>query len=157
MCGIGGVLFHRDVDNAPRAGRAPRWTQTLLDRLRHRGPDGDGIFVDDGVLLAHTRLALVDTSAAGAQPLSTPDGRFVLVVNGEVYNHHRLRVQLVREGAVFRSRCDAEVLLWLLALRGAAGLDDVEGEYALGAPLFGDDLMGGSASGLARRGIPSRR
>jgi asparagine synthase (glutamine-hydrolysing) len=130
MCGIGGVLFHADVDGAPRVGQPPRWTQTLLDRLRHRGPDGDGVFVDDGVLLAHTRLALVDTSDAGKQPLTTPDGRFVLVVNGEVYNHQRLRPQLVRAGAVFRSRCDAEVLLWLLALRGVAGLDDVEGEYA---------------------------
>lgn len=130
MCGIGGVLFHADVESAPRLGLPPRWTQTLLDRLRHRGPDGDGVFVDDGVLLAHTRLALVDTTDAGQQPLTTPDGRYVLVVNGEVYNHQRLRPQLVREGAVFRSQCDAEVLLWALALRGVAGLDDVEGEYA---------------------------
>ncbi|MDP2344769.1 MAG: asparagine synthase (glutamine-hydrolyzing) [Deltaproteobacteria bacterium] len=130
MCGIAGVLFHRDDEGAPRRGHpAPSFTRVLRDRLAHRGPDGDGVYVDDGTALVHTRLALIDP-AGGAQPLQTPDGRFVVVVNGEIYNHAALRSSLAARGAVFRTRSDAEVLLWTLALRDVDGLDELEGEYA---------------------------
>ena len=130
MCGIGGVLFHPDDVDSPRRGLPmPRCAAILLARLAHRGPDGDGVFVDDGVVLVHTRLALVDP-VGGAQPLRTPDGRFVVIVNGEIYNHNDLRPELQRRGAVFRTRSDAEVLLWTLALHGTDGLQKLEGEYA---------------------------
>jgi asparagine synthase (glutamine-hydrolysing) len=130
MCGIGGVLFHRDDDNGPRRGRpAPPFSRVLLERLAHRGPDGRGVYVDDGVALVHTRLALSDPGG-GAQPLQTPDGRFVVVVNGEIYNHASLRRSLSARGALFRTRCDAEVLLWALAIDGVDGVDQLEGEYA---------------------------
>lgn len=132
MCGIGGVLFQREGDDAPRRHRPlPQRLQQMQRALRHRGPDGEGCFVDDGVALVHTRLALVD-AGLGQQPMTTPDGRFTLVMNGEIYNHADLRRRLAARGAVFRSRCDAEVLLWALALADddPTVVDDLEGEYA---------------------------
>ncbi len=153
MCGIGGVLLLHNrqgcVDDEPRAGRQPpSWTATLLQTLAHRGPDGSGVFVDDGVVLAHTRLALVDP-AGGQQPITSPDARFALVVNGEVYNHRALQPRLARRGARFRSGSDAEVLLWTLILDGVAGLDDIEGEFAFcfwdaraRQAVLGRDLLG---------------
>ncbi len=137
VCGIAGVLFHRDDEACPRRGRPPpAFTRTLRDVLQHRGPDGDGVFVDDGVALVHTRLALVDVEH-GRQPMSTPDGRFTLVVNGEIYGHRRLRPLLETRGAIFRTHSDSEVLLWALALALLRDDDepprtpvDIEGEYA---------------------------
>ncbi|HEY4223270.1 MAG TPA: asparagine synthase (glutamine-hydrolyzing) [Myxococcota bacterium] len=157
MCGIAGVLFHPDHDgHAPRRDRpAPALAHTLRERLAHRGPDGHGVFVDDGVALVHTRLALVDR-AGGAQPMATPDGRFVLVVNGELYGHRQERARLEGRGAVFRTRSDAEVLLWTLALTLDSGADAcaralarLEGEFAFclwdrrsRSALLGRDRLG---------------
>jgi asparagine synthase (glutamine-hydrolysing) len=95
----------------------------------HRGPDGAGSFVDDGVALVHTRLALVDVSG-GAQPLRSPDGRYALIVNGELYGHRARLKHLEARGAQPQTRSDGEVLLWTLILDGPAGLDAVVGEYA---------------------------
>ncbi|HEY1098305.1 MAG TPA: asparagine synthase (glutamine-hydrolyzing) [Myxococcota bacterium] len=142
MCGIGGRLFGVRGDDDVRR------TDTLSAALRHRGPDGDGVFSDDDVLLVHTRLALVDV-AGGAQPLVSSNGRSALVVNGEIYNHRALRPRLEARGAVFRTRSDSEALLWTLLLDGAAGLVDVEGEYAFAffdgacrTALLGRDPLG---------------
>ena len=150
MCGIGGVLFlHDDTGGLLRHQQPPPpFLTTLQQRLSHRGPDGTGVFVDDGVGLVHTRLAINDP-VGGQQPLMTPDGRFVLVVNGEIYGHRRQRQQLEARGARFASTSDAEVLLWTLALRGVAGLTDIEGEFAFCCwdritrqGVFGRDLLG---------------
>jgi asparagine synthase (glutamine-hydrolysing) len=128
MCGIGGVLFAPDDGDAPRRDRPPpRFVDGMRRALAHRGPDGDGCFVDDGVALVHTRLALVDP-AGGAQPLRCDDG--ALVVNGEIYNHRALRAALMAEGARFVTGSDSEVLLALLVRHGEAALARVEGEYA---------------------------
>jgi len=130
VCGIGGVLFHRDDGSAPRrGGPLPPALSRLQVALHHRGPDGVGAFVDDGIALVHTRLALVDV-AAGQQPLRTPDGRYALVVNGEIYGHRRRRDDLLGRGAVFQTRSDAEVLLWSLVTDGPAAVFDLEGEFA---------------------------
>jgi asparagine synthase (glutamine-hydrolysing) len=103
MCGIAGrVSLRREVD--PGAlGRAAAL-------LRHRGPDGSGDFVKDGVALVHTRLAIVDL-AGGAQPMTNEDGRVVVVCNGEIYNHADLRAELEPRGHVFRTRCDTEAIV----------------------------------------------
>jgi len=130
MCGIAGVLFQRPVSAGARHNQPPpAFCAQLVRSLSARGPDGHGVFVDDGVALVHTRLSLVDL-AGGQQPISTADGRHVLIVNGEVYNHQRLRPLLEARGARFRTRSDSEVLLWALALDGAEGLASIEGEYA---------------------------
>jgi asparagine synthase (glutamine-hydrolysing) len=120
--------------------------------LAPRGPDGGGRHAGrlgpHPVTLATRRLALVDP-AGGRQPFVRPSGA-VLVMNGEVYNHERLRRELEARGETFRTRCDGEVLAALLDREGAAGLARVEGSYAfafLGAPA-GPLLLGRDPSGV---------
>jgi len=109
MCGIAGVVrYGRSPDEA--AARA------MMRALRHRGPDGEGVAVARSVALAHTRLALID-AAHGAQPMASPDRRFWLTYNGEVYDHIELRAEL-RERWDFRTRTDAEVVLAACATWG---------------------------------------
>ncbi|NJB69228.1 asparagine synthase (glutamine-hydrolysing) [Desulfobaculum xiamenense] len=84
-----------------------------------------------GLALGHRRLSILDLSPAGRQPMCTPDGRYWIVYNGEIYNHVELREDLERAGETFRSTSDTEVLLRLLALRGEAALGELEGMFAL--------------------------
>jgi len=118
MCGINGIL--RLTDAAPAIDR-----DELLrtrDAMAARGPDGAGVWIsgDGRVALASRRLAILDLSEAGAQPMPSADGRFQLVLNGEIYNFPELRRELEGEGVRFRSRSDTEVVLALYARQGAA-------------------------------------
>lgn len=90
--------------------------------LAHRGPDGEGFWIDEqaGIALGHRRLAIVDPSDAGRQPMVSPDRRYVFMVNGELYNFLELREELERAGAEFAGSCDAEVMLQAVV---AWGLD----------------------------------
>jgi asparagine synthase (glutamine-hydrolysing) len=129
MCGINGIL--RLAQSAPAIDR-----EELLrsrDAMTSRGPDGAGAWTsEDGrVALASRRLAILDLSAAGAQPMASADGRFHAVLNGEIYNFAELRRELEAEGARFRSRSDTEVVLALYAREGAALLPRLRGMYAL--------------------------
>lgn len=85
----------------------------MHDSLAPRGPDGEGIWVleECGIALAHRRLAIIDLSAAGAQPMASGDGALRIVYNGEIYNYRALRNDLIAEGVSFRSDSDTEVLL----------------------------------------------
>jgi asparagine synthase (glutamine-hydrolysing) len=105
MCGICGFLaFDGQHDRAARAvAHATRV-------LRHRGPDGSGVFVDGPLALGHTRLSIIDVEG-GAQPLMNEDGSVVTVFNGEIWNHKVLRAELERRGHTFRTRADTEVLV----------------------------------------------
>jgi asparagine synthase (glutamine-hydrolysing) len=125
MCGIAGIVsFSGDRhDNSVAAA--------LGAALAHRGPDGEGTFASTGVLLVHRRLAIIDPSPAAAQPMSTADGRYQLVFNGEVYNHRELRRELESAGETFRTQSDTEVLLRLLVREGPAALARVRGMFAL--------------------------
>ncbi len=105
MCGIAG-LFARERGRPVDAGLAAR----MAARLRHRGPDGEGVQAGAGHALAHTRLSIVDL-AGGAQPMGLADGSLWVTFNGEIYNHEELRRELAAGGAVFRTRSDTEVLL----------------------------------------------
>lgn len=99
--------------------------------LHHRGPDDGGIASGDGWMLGFRRLAILDLSQAGHQPMNSPDGRYVLVFNGEIYNYRELRSALEEAGERFASGTDTEVLLRFLALKGAAAtLALVNGMYA---------------------------
>jgi asparagine synthase (glutamine-hydrolysing) len=100
---------------------------------RHRGPDGAGIFADAAaeVALAHTRLAILDLSGAAAQPMHSPDGRYVLIFNGEIYNFRELRAELKQRGHSFVSTGDTEVLLHGLREEGRAYLSRLNGMFAL--------------------------
>ena len=107
MCGIAGYV--RTEGAADGAVIEP-----MLDRLRHRGPDDRGVWAQGSVALGHTRLSILDLTALGHQPMSTPDGSGVLTYNGEVYNFPALRRELEISGIQFRSRTDSEVVLQAL-------------------------------------------
>lgn len=128
MCGITGLIH-------PLAGTpdAPRFAgdliRTMTDRLAHRGPDGDGFFEDRGVALGHRRLAVVDLQT-GDQPMASADGALRLVFNGEIYNHLEIRAELERQGHVFQTRCDTEVLIYGFRQWGAGLVERLEGQFA---------------------------
>ena len=128
MCGIAGVV--------QREGRLPGDVTALaaaLGRaLAHRGPDGAGTWQgqDGNVLLVHRRLAIIDLGPGGVQPMTTPDGRYRIVFNGEVYNYRALRADLQSRGERFVTGSDTEVLLRLVSREGAASLAGVRGMFA---------------------------
>ena len=97
MCGFTGFLNH---SSPPSAEESAQLLQRMSDPLRHRGPDDSGLWfdADAGIGLAHRRLSVLDLSAAGHQPMTSPSGRYVLAFNGEIYNHLELRAALDREG-----------------------------------------------------------
>lgn len=124
MCGIAGIL---NLDGEPAS---PPQLRRMADALAHRGPDGEGYFADGALGFAHRRLAIIDLSPAGHQPMQTPDGRYVLIYNGEVYNFQELRAELEALGRSFRSRTDSEVVLHALAQWGESALTRFNGMFA---------------------------
>src|SRR3989442_759560 len=98
------------------------------DSIRHRGPDDEGYFVRPTVALGNRRLSIIDLQG-GKQPMSTPDGRFTIVYNGEIFNYRKLREELAKQGAVFRTESDTEVLLTGFARQGGAFLDRLDGMF----------------------------
>ena len=104
--------------------------QVMVGRLAHRGPDGHGVWSDNNVGLGHARLAVIDLSPGGAQPMASPCGRWVLTFNGEIYNFHELRADLIAVGETFRTDSDTEVLLRLLMREGASALSQLVGMFA---------------------------
>ena len=125
MCGIAGMLNF--------AGRPaqPAVLQRMTDAIAHRGPDGEGHYTDGPLGFGHRRLAIIDLSPAGRQPMATEDGRFLLTYNGEVYNFRELRTELQAAGYQFRSRTDSEVVLKAFAAWGMAALLRFNGMFAL--------------------------
>ena len=124
MCGIAGIV-RADPGKAVEEQALLRMARSI----RHRGPDGFGLLLDPGAGLVSTRLSIVDL-AHGWQPLTGEAGS-VLVYNGEVYNHPELREQLRGQGVEFRTRSDTEVVHALLEHEGLAGLDRLNGQFAL--------------------------
>ncbi len=123
MCGLVGV--------ASRDGRGlpPEELAELMQLLRHRGPDDEGMYRDPFVALGHTRLAIIDP-AGGRQPMISSDGRFVLIYNGEIYNYRELRKILAGKGYLFTTQSDTEVLLYWLIEHGTEGLISLNGMFA---------------------------
>ena len=126
MCGIAGILQF-DGDVADR-----RILQNMVDTLAHRGPDGQGIHVDGPVGLGHRRLAVLDLSPAGEQPMCNEDGSIWLTYNGEVYNHAEIRRDLQQRGHQFRSRSDTEIIVHAYEEWGVQCLDRLNGMFAFG-------------------------
>lgn len=133
MCGIAGLV---GVDAPPDRSRL----EAALSLLHHRGPDDEGIDViqipekvgggQDALLLGHRRLSIIDLSPAGRQPMTTVDGRYTIVYNGEIYNYRELRADLAAEGAAFTTDTDTEVLLQAWARWGEAALPKLKGMFA---------------------------
>ncbi len=121
MCGLAGSTR---ADTAVLAAMGAR--------MVHRGPDSDGLWTapEGGFGLAHTRLAVIDLSPGGAQPMVSADGRYVLAYNGEIYNYRELRAELEAKGEKFTSESDTEVLLALLVRDGVRALDRLVGMFA---------------------------
>jgi asparagine synthase (glutamine-hydrolysing) len=131
MCGIAGILLAPSAADPDRLGAA----EAMALRLRHRGPDGGGCWSDPqaAVALAHRRLAIVDLSSAGHQPMASSSGRLVVTFNGEIYNFRDLRAQIAAAGHRFRGHSDTEVMLAAFERYGIAGaLDRLVGMFALG-------------------------
>jgi asparagine synthase (glutamine-hydrolysing) len=126
MCGINGVL--RLDPSAPRPDRAE--VERVRDAMATRGPDGKGFWLSasEDVAFGHRRLAIIDLSAAGAQPMSSADGRVTVVFNGEIYNYRELREALA--GYPFRSAGDTETILALYQRHGLGLLPKLRGMYA---------------------------
>jgi len=123
MCGILGIIGRRGLsENELRVSD--------LARLRHRGPDGEGIVTDRYASLGHTRLAILDPTTAGVQPMQSRSGRFVITFNGEVYNYRELRDHLRGRGHDFRTATDTEVLLAAFEEYGRRCVDHLRGMFA---------------------------
>ncbi len=111
MCGIAG--FFRTNGPYCRPGEMAAIATEMADAMIHRGPDGSGVWIDEtmGLALAHRRLAIIDLSVNGTQPMQSRNGRYIIIYNGEVYNHCDLRQELSALGQIFRGHSDTEVIL----------------------------------------------
>ena len=122
MCGFTGFVSRSAAPDA-NALRA------MGDTIRHRGPDGEGHYIDDHCGIAHRRLSIIDL-ATGDQPMYSPDGRYVIAYNGEVYNFKLLREELIAAGHTFQTTCDTEVVLHGYMEWGAEVLKKLRGMFA---------------------------
>jgi asparagine synthase (glutamine-hydrolysing) len=130
MCGICGI-FGSGIESS-----LSRTTRKMVDTLHHRGPDDFGVWTDKkiGVALGHRRLSILDLSPTGAQPMMSPCGRFIIVFNGEIYNHHTLRLELEQKGVVSEwcGTSDTETLLMAVIHWGLTeALGRIHGMFAL--------------------------
>lgn len=129
MCGLAGVAaIGHDLDQTDALAA----TDLMTGCLRHRGPDAAGTWNDRRVALGHRRLAILDLSDAGAQPMVSPSGRYVVVYNGEIYNHRELGRRLEQNGWKPRGHSDTEVLLAAIDAWGLDGfVKQADGMFAL--------------------------
>ncbi|TAJ87525.1 asparagine synthase (glutamine-hydrolyzing) [Reyranella sp.] len=130
MCGIAGI--HAYLDVAPPVDRGE--LLHINERMAARGPDGSGLWITDDrrIGFGHRRLAIIDLSEGGAQPMHADNGRLSITFNGEIYNYRELRAELQAKGHVFRSESDTEVLLQLYAEYGTAMVARLRGMFAFG-------------------------
>jgi asparagine synthase (glutamine-hydrolysing) len=125
MCGICGVI---QIGGEPRRVVAPEVLDRMTDAMTHRGPNDRGTYAAPGVALGVRRLSIVDV-AGGHQPFASEDRRVWAIQNGELYNHLDLRRELARDGHVFESRCDTEILPHLYERHGAGYAAELRGKY----------------------------
>lgn len=122
MCGISGYISANNFNN-----------RRSLASLHHRGPDSNGEYTDliagKNICLQHSRLSIIDLSEAGNQPMITPDGNFVIIFNGEIYNFKELRSKYLRNYS-FRSKTDTEVILYLYQELGIGFVKEMNGDFA---------------------------
>lgn len=125
MCGIVGIIR---FDEKPIKKEE---LQTMMQVIKHRGPDDEGVFIDGHVGLGHVRLSILDLSSAGKQPMSDSTGRYTIIQNGESYNYIELREELKALGYKFTTQTDTEVLLNGYIEWGESVLDKLNGMFAL--------------------------
>lgn len=128
MCGIAGYISSQRASEVS----AFRVVQRMVDRMQPRGPDAEGLWTGEGIVLGHRRLAILDLDGRATQPMTSVDGRYTIVFNGEIYNFRELRSELEAEGVAFRTTSDTEVLLALFARDGEFMLSKLRGMFAFG-------------------------
>src|SRR5262245_14350922 len=124
MCGIAGIYRYRGK------GEDSAIVQAMLTRLERRGPDDSGIFAAEPAVLGHRRLAILDLSPSGHEPMESPGGRYLITFNGEIYNYEQVRGELGVKREAMHSRTDTEILLLAWERWGAAALPRLVGQWA---------------------------
>lgn len=124
MCGICGIV------NLNQNEVKENDLKKMMFKIKHRGPDDEGLFIEQNVGFGFVRLSIIDLSKAGHQPMTDETGRFIIIYNGEIYNYIELRNELEREGIFFKTKTDTEVLLKLYILYGESCLDKLNGMFA---------------------------
>ncbi len=122
MCGFAG--FTGRIDDAGRV------LNDMMDRIRHRGPDSDGKYIDNDISLGFRRLSIIDISSSGDQPIFNEDRTKVLLFNGEIYNFQKIREELIKKGHIFRTKTDSEVLMHGYEEYGEGLLNKLRGMFA---------------------------
>lgn len=145
MCGIVGVINHSLNQEV-----LTKFMRISLERLTKRGPDFQSAYQNDKVALGHARLSIIDTTEAANQPFWDESKRYCIVFNGEIFNFKSLKKNLEREGVIFHTNSDTEVLLHLLILRGEKALQELNGFFAF---CFYDQKTGESLIARDRYGI----
>ena len=131
MCGIAGI-FQPGFQTGSRHGYNRIAVQQMIQRLRHRGPDGESYFEDREIAMGHCRLAIIDPSDRSRQPMTSHDGRWTIAFNGEIFNYLELRKDVAATGSRFRTQSDTEVLLEACAAWGIPkALDRIRGMFAI--------------------------
>ena len=123
MCGIAGII---GIEDTERTGSA---LQKMLNKMAHRGPDNEAMFVESGVGLGHRRLSILDLSEAGNQPMADPTGRYQIILNGEVYNYKEIRSHLKRKE--YFTGTDTETLLAAYIEKGPDCLELFNGMFTI--------------------------
>jgi asparagine synthase (glutamine-hydrolysing) len=135
MCGIAGF-----IDPSVNTEEASSILESLCTAMRHRGPDGTGFALHAPAFLGHRRLSIIDVEG-GAQPMSTPDERYTVTFNGEIYNFRELRRELESKGNSFHTRCDAEILPYLYAEHGPEMVHRLRGMFAFAVWDAQDEVL----------------
>ena len=135
MCGIAGTV------NLNKTSASQKILQKMTDAISHRGPDGEGHWIENNVALGHRRLSVIDISTAGNQPMISNDKNYVISYNGEIYNFKELRSQLQTHGYRFNSNSDTEVVLYALIHWGVDALLKFNGMFALALWNKKDDQL----------------
>jgi asparagine synthase (glutamine-hydrolysing) len=125
VCGIAGYF-----GNFGSRASAKDLLARMIGAVRHRGPDAEGVLVNEGAGLAHARLSIIDLSEGGAQPMSNDDGSISITFNGEIFNYVELRDELIARGRKFRSTSDTEVIIRLYEEMGPDCVERLNGDFA---------------------------
>lgn len=122
MCGIVGFTNF--------SGRAEQLINNMMNRIKHRGPDSKGYYVDEDIALGHRRLSIIDVSSQGDQPIFNEDNSMILIFNGEIYNYKEIREKLVAAGHIFKTQTDSEVIIHGYEEYGVKLLNMLRGMFA---------------------------